>query len=845
MEIIEDEIIEITGPTIMSICTDMSRCGGSIYLDSRIELVADRKDVADPYKGLDLLIQKTNPKKVIVSSAQKKLIAFIEKRFNHDVEEIIKAPHNKGRVDKQPNMNQQQVATFDESVASQIRILEPELTLNIDQEPDFTLVIVPNFWFSVARGYQKLLDSEFVSRKGFTGIEEKSLFVSSKVEKSVDVCAIRSISAIDSYLSHTFRDGTRATESLFTATNQGSIHDELFSSSPSNTQISRSNMIQNNLFPILDIRYVDPGPVLSIDKFSAESLAIFKKGTQASNNDDNSSDSDPEALTIPSLYELLNQCQSFQGKKQLHTIMLWPLRDSTELRYRHDAVEYLKDPNNKLLVEEINMNMKNIVPLSRCLVNLSQSVASFKDLATIYKSIWAFISIIDQIKTREFHGIEIFNRIIALDTDELRKTVDTIMNVVDFEASKTEGYVQVCLGVDKSVDEKKEIINNLAKLCNEVGIQETTKYKNILRKMCRVIYIPRIGFLNSVEYTSHSDLLEIKANREFDVLLYTEQSIYFKTPKMEELDRNAGDIACDLVDVQQNVLIELQEKLLKLSDVILGLMELCGELDCLIAFATVANQRGYSKPELIESSDEFYIRQAYHPLHCITTNIVPNDIKFYKESAGRQSKIMIITGPNSCGKSTYMKTACLIVYMAQIGCFVPASEAKLPIMDAIFTRMNPANSISTGLSSFATDLHQINYALNRATEKSLIAIDEFGKGTQARDGFHLLKGLMMHFAIQGMDSPYVMATSHFSRLVDHLQVYSERIIYKTFKVTRNIERDVIIYEYTLKDGVGELTLADEVALKAGVQPYIIERAKQIRDHISEERPIGPRPPRAA
>lgn len=830
---------------LLAICTDLTRCGGAVYSNSRIELVADRRDSADPYKGLDILIQKVNPDKVIVSSVQRKLILFLEKRFHFDVHDISSSFY---RRNVNPNQSasanpktQTQSSTQPDNANSSTQDVMMDLG-GIVRESAFTLIIVPNYWFSMTNGYQKLLDSELATRRGCNSDEDRSLFIASKVEKSVDVCAIRAISALDSYIHMTSGVRRSVASNRIDSRRTDNCRQSQFSTQHTEQPVETNPI---NMMPILDVKYIDPGPVLSMDKFTFESLAVFHGLQNKSNgqSDGDLNDHDPDV--IPSLYELLNQCYSPQGRRQLHTIMLWPLQDVIELKHRHDAIDFFSEPENKLLIDQIKVSLKNVIPLSRILINLTQSIATYKDFAALYKVIWAFISIIDSIKAYEYQGVEIFNRIINMDSEELRQTAQSILNIVDFDASRGENHVQVCVGVDQSVDEKKEIVKNLAKLCHDMGIQETTRYKNILAKMCRVIYIPRIGFLNSVDYNSTSELLEIRANPEFEVLLHTEQSVYFKTPCMEELDRNAGDIACDLIDVQQTVLMQLQNSLLGVSSTLLALVELCGEMDCLIAFAEVSSHRGYIRPEFIESNEEFDIHQAYHPLHCTTSNMVPNDIKFYKEGAGRRAKVMIITGPNACGKTTYMKTACLIVYMAQIGCFVPASYAKLPIVDAILTRMNPANSVSTGLSSFATDLHQINYALNRATDRSLIAIDEFGKGTQARDGFHLLKGLIMYFAIRALDSPYVMATSHFNQLVDHLQSLSEYIIYKTFKVSRNILRDSIVYEYEAMDGVGELTLADEVAMRAGVPQFIIERAKQMRDYISESRAIGPRAPHAA
>lgn len=792
--------------SIVSICTAGNRTGCAIYRESAIHLVGDRRDSGDPYKGLDIVIQRENPGVVIVSTAQRKLITFLEKIFTIQILDI--------------NMR--------EKPSDEVH------------DPDFTLAIVPNRWFSMSQGEQKLIESEWVNNNGVTDAEQKPFFVFSRIKKSVDVCAIRAISAIDQFLINEHLMVTSTDTQLATNINisQTKHFRQTVESQISQHTISTHNhKPADNLMPILDVRYMDPGPVLSIDKTTLQTLGIFS--FSRNKQDLNNTGEDTNNEQIPSLYDALNQCQSSQGRKMLHTMMMWPLQEMIEIDNRLRVVELFVRPENKVFRDQLVGQLKNVVPMSNILTKLSQSVGSYRDLSTVYKSLWSFLALIDIIKTNNLDEVEIFSRIVSLDSEPLRETVNSIVNIVDFESSKREKRVLVQTGVDQVVDEKKEIAKNLMKFCDGVAIRETAKYKDVLGKTCSVLYIPRIGFLTSVQFTSTSELVKLKMNSEFDILLHTEEAVYFKTKKMEELDIKVGDIACDLTDAQESVIGNLQEDILRHSETILRLMELFGELDCLISFAMVSSQRGYTRPEFVTSSDEVDIQEASHPLQSIRTQVVPNDIKFYK-SDNRKAKVMVITGPNSCGKTSYMKTACLLVYMAHIGCFVPAISAKIPVVDAILTRMHSANSISTGLSSFATDLHQVGYALNRATEKSFIAIDEFGKGTLAKDGFNLLKSLVAYFARRGKDSPFVMVSTHFNGLGDHLQNYSEFILYKTFNVLRDPMRDTIVYEFKLRDGVSESSLADQVARKAGVPADIIARANQIRQSITSGRALQAR-----
>jgi DNA mismatch repair protein MSH5 len=794
--------------TIMAICTASSRCGCAVHYDSTIHLVADRQDPGDPYKGLDIIIQRIDPDVVVVSMAQRQLVTFIEKRFQF---KLIDLTHGSKSTED---------------------VLDPA----------FTLAIVPNSWFKISHGEQKLIDSQWIKSKGINDPQERSLTVFSKVKKSVDVCAIRAIAAIDKYMSYEFASDINNEGQLVASAFEYPIEQNVVTRLSQFSQATRTTTeevkVPDDLMPIINVRYIDPGPVLSIDKFTLQSLGIFpdfmktkrQKPTEPANEG-----------AVPSLYEVLDQCQSIQGKRMMRTIMMWPLQSMEDIQHRYEVVDFFVRPDNRLIRDQLLIPLKNIVPLSGVLVKLSQSVGGFREFSTLYKSMASFLSVAEVLKAQGSE-IEILKRIIDMDTPQFRSVVDQIVNTIDFEASKRSHHVEVCQGVNEAVENKRSVVNELTKFCQEVEIEETARYKDIFKKPCRVSYLPRIGFLESISYTSTSEVDSIRTSQEFGFMLATEESVYFKTKKMYELDKQIGDVTCDLIDLQEAVVVDMQNAILEQSENILKFAELCGELDCFLAFAMVSLQRGFVMPELIASNDEIDIRNAFHPVQATCHTVVPNDVRFFNEDTGRAARVMVVTGPNSCGKTTYMKTTCLVVYMAHIGCFVPATHARIPLSDAILTRLQSANSISTGLSTFATDLNQINYAISRATARSLIAIDEFGKGTQVRDGFHLLKGLIVYFVARGSCSPHVMIATHFNRLADYLKNYNEYILYKTFKVKRDMSKETIIYEFKVTDGICESSLADQVAINAGIPSFIIQRASQIRDYITGSREIQQRPP---
>lgn len=838
----ETETLQEPQPnTIMSICTNASRIGCAIYRDSTINLIADRKDSADPYKGLDLLIQRIDPTYVLVSSVQAKLIRFITKRFKFKTTDIaIKLKKEKStqpisQAASYTNYSRRRIDSISSSVTTNASssVSDPSLQYPLISDDSFHLILAHNGWFSLQTGFQKMLDSELMASKNFMSPDERMLNLLARVNKSTDVCAIRAVAAISCFLTYeaAFKNPT-ATASLRTTSQVSSQY------APNEIDESIS------LMPIVNIQYMDPGPILSMDKYTLESLNIFDgsyslkaKVVQEITNDNK----------LLSLYDFLNQCVSVQGKRQLRTILMWPLQDLNQIIDRLDTIDFFMDNENKLFKENIISHLKSITPLEGLFTKLNQTIGTHREVFTLYKVLWSLMSIVDL--SEEYQSPthpSIFRSLKKMDNEDLRTIVNSIVNIINFEESKRAKRIQVNFGVDTELDTHKETIASLPVLLDEVSVEESNEHTDFLDgRHCHVLYLPRIGFLNSVEYTSLSDLSNICANPNFEILMHTESSVYFKTNRMDRLDREVGDVACNLIDKQEGVVMDLQSNILKHLETILNLVECCGYLDCLISFANISQQQAFTRPEFVEDGGIIDVKQAYHPLHANISNFVSNDVDFIKMGSMNEAKVMVLTGPNSCGKTTYMKSACLVVYMAHLGCFVPAIYAKLPLVDAIITKMHSPHSISTCISSFATDLQQISYSLDKATSKTLIAIDEFGKGTGVEDGCALLISVIVYLAKRGINSPYTMVSTHFRGLISYLETYSSNILYKTFSFSKNNSNGQVIYNYKLTDGIEETSLADQVAEKAGVPRSIIERAKEIRESLTKGMPILAKAPPGA
>lgn len=230
----------------------------------------------------------------------------------------------------------------------------------------------------------------------------------------------------------------------------------------------------------------------------------------------------------------------------------------------------------------------------------------------------------------------------------------------------------------------------------------------------------------------------------------------------------------------------------------------------------------FVRPAIVPSgsSETLKIIKGRHPLsEMINCDFVPNSTIF-----NGSERMVIITGPNCSGKSVYMKQVAVIVIMALSGSFVPADYAQIPLFDKIFTRIHTVESISSGFSSFLTDLNQISLALNAAGKQSLIMVDEFGKGTSEMDGLSILAASIQEFVNRGNSCPMLFLSTHFHSLPKYL-IPSPFLKYQSMKFME--QDDSITYLFELTDGLCDKSLALEVSKAIGFSGDVLSRMAEV------------------
>ncbi|XP_047590536.1 mutS protein homolog 5 isoform X4 [Lutra lutra] len=349
----------------------------------------------------------------------------------------------------------------------------------------------------------------------------------------------------------------------------------------------------------------------------------------------------------------------------------------------------------------------------------------------------------------------------------------------------------------------------------------------------QVLY--KIGFLLSIpRLPSMAEASDFEIEG-LDFMFLSEEKLHYRSARTKELDALLGDLHCDIRDQETLLMYQLQCQVLARAAVLTRVLDLASRLDVLLALASAARDYGYSRPRYSPQVLGVRIQNGRHPLMelCART-FVPNSA----ECGGDRGRVKVITGPNSSGKSIYLKQVGLITFMALVGSFVPAEEAEIGAVDAIFTRIHSCESISLGLSTFMIDLNQVAKAVNNATKQSLVLIDEFGKGTNTVDGLALLAAVLRHWLALGPACPHIFVATNFLSLVQ-LQLLPQGPLLQYLTMETCEDGDELVFFYQVCEGIAKSSHASHTAAQAGLPDQLLTRGKEVSDLIRSGKPIKP------
>ena len=502
-----------------------------------------------------------------------------------------------------------------------------------------------------------------------------------------------------------------------------------------------------------------------------------------------------------SLIWLLDKTKTAMGSRMLKNMIENPLIDKEKINQRYDTVATLLC--EFILKEDLNQALFEVYDLERLSGRVAFGNANAKDLLQLKNSLKVLPTIRDILTKINFYkNIEPLNDLYEL----LEKSI-----YENPPLSIKEGYL-IKDGYNEELDELKDLRKGgkdfVARF--EAEEKERTGIKNL-----RVGYNRVFGYYIEVSKGNAKDIKEEYGYERRQTLANVERFISPILKEKEALILNAEE---KIIELEYNLFIEIRDKIKTYIPKLQNIAKTISEIDVLQSFATVAEENHYVRPNLVDTRVVSIIDDR-HPVveKVIEGEYVPNDIKM-----DENTNILLITGPNMAGKSTYMRQLAITVIMAQIGSYVPAKEAILPIFDAIFTRIGASDDLVSGESTFMVEMKEANNAISNATENSLILFDELGRGTATFDGMALAQSIIEY--IEKNIRCKTLFSTHYHELTD----LSETL--KTLKnvhVSAHEEDGNITFLHKIKDGSIDKSYGIHVAKLADLPNSLIERANQI------------------
>ena len=502
-----------------------------------------------------------------------------------------------------------------------------------------------------------------------------------------------------------------------------------------------------------------------------------------------------------SLLWLLDKNKTALGSRYLKHNIENPLRDKKEIKRRYDMVEKLS--TEFILRDDLIKELGNVYDLERLAGRISYGNLNAKDLLQLKTSLKSLPKIKDILKQIKFDK--------KLETlEELYELLDkTILEDAPFTLH--EGHL-IKPGYNEELDELKKISSGSKDFILELEQKEKerTGIKNL-----------KVGFNKVFGYyieVSKGQTHLIKDEFGYDRKQTLANCERFTTPLLKEKENIILGAEEKIINLEYKLFMDIREVVKRYTSKLQRIAKIIGEVDMLQSFSIVSDQYKYVRPNLTEEKTIKMI-DCRHPVveQVMKDKYIPNDIIM-----DRTTDILLITGPNMAGKSTYMRQCAITVIMAQMGCFVPCKSCTMPIFDKIFTRIGASDDLVSGESTFMVEMKEANNAISEATENSLILFDELGRGTATYDGMSLAQAILEY--IHDKIKAKTMFSTHYHELTSlekdlkHLKNVHVSAIEKDGKVT---------FLHKVKNGAVDKSYGIHVASLAHLPESLIKRADEI------------------
>ncbi|HEY2352802.1 MAG TPA: DNA mismatch repair protein MutS [Candidatus Acidoferrum sp.] len=512
------------------------------------------------------------------------------------------------------------------------------------------------------------------------------------------------------------------------------------------------------------------------------------------------------------------------GARVLRGWMMRPLIDVEAIEARLNAVVSLLQQT--MVRGEIRKELKGILDLERLTSRVTLGLTTPRELVALRKSLAQLPLLKNLLTPPPAGGSDLLRRIHA-DIDELADVRERLERGISDDPpalATTPGMIRS--GFDGELDELRNLSQHSKQI---IAAMEDRERRRTGISSLKIRFNSVFGYYIEI---SKANLHLAPADYERKQTLVNAER--FTSPELKEYERKI--LAADerIAEIECRLFVELRSGVAAHATRLRVTAGAVAQLDVLISFAKLAAERGYSRPEF-NRTGELLIVEGRHPvieelLRQRGERFVPNDL--YLES--RRQQLLLITGPNMGGKSTYLRQAALIVLMAQMGCFVPARQAKLPVTDRIFTRIGASDNLARGRSTFLVEMSEVAVILHHATPASLVLLDEVGRGTSTFDGLSIAWAVVEH--LQKHTGARTLFATHYHELTELADLLTAvKNVHVSVKETPN----EIVFLRRVEPGSANKSYGIEVARLAGLPRSVIERAREVlRKHEQNEHELS-------
>lgn len=511
-----------------------------------------------------------------------------------------------------------------------------------------------------------------------------------------------------------------------------------------------------------------------------------------------------------SLLECVSKTETAMGKRMLRSWLLYPLKDVDEIKSRQNHVELFV--KNRNLLEYVHEKLGDVLDIERLAGRIAMERAHAKDLQALRASLEAWLEIRTHLDGYGFA---------KTDSSTAAGIVNLIKSSIldDPATSLTEGRI-IKDGWSKELDEYRNIHDNVNKILADYAEEEKEKsgIQNLrIRNNNLTGYYIEISRGKAEKIPPHFILRRALTNAD-----------RYTTVRLQEIEKEIGEASLKIVEKERDLFLEIRAKIAVYTNYLLQTAHEIAYADVTSALAETAVLYDWTRP-VVDGSKNFVIKGGRHPvveMHLPAGEFVPNDIALSSEDDGQLPSFALITGPNMAGKSTYLRQNALISLLAQTGSFVPAKEAHLGIVDRIFCRVGASDNLARGESTFLVEMTETAFILRGATDRSLVIMDEVGRGTSTEDGLSIAWAVS-EYLLNTIKCKTLFAT-HYHELtrLDHPRL-------KLLCMDVREENDKVVFLRKIKEGASENSYGIHVASLAGIPESVINRANEILAKIQK------------